>query len=262
MRGEFFSFTPTGKIWLSTNHMPNIRGTDEGIWRRIRKIPFNVRFHQDTPENAHLPAELTRDNQLPEKLNKEMPGILRWAVEGALEWRLNSLGAPAEVTEATNEYRLEMDSLAIFLNEKCVLKANTRVQASELYGEYRKWCEINGEQPVSNKVFGSRLKEKGFEKRTINGRNWYFGVGLLESGIESVDRGRGLSNITTENKKTEEKEGNDPLQPSTLYPDTTIPETKGDNHQEYGESQLVRMGKDAKSSKVSRTSDFEFDFSI
>ena len=65
MRGEWFDFKPTFKLWLAANHLPTIRGTDDGIWRRIR-IPFEVQI----PDHE-------RDEQLGEKLRREYPGILR-----------------------------------------------------------------------------------------------------------------------------------------------------------------------------------------
>src|SRR5699024_1197569 len=71
LRKEFFEFKPEFKIFFSTNHKPIIRGTDDGIWRRIRLIPFNARFEGSK-----------RDINLSDKLAKESPGILNWALEG------------------------------------------------------------------------------------------------------------------------------------------------------------------------------------
>jgi len=183
MRGEWFDFRPTGKIWLSTNHKPIIRGADEGIWRRIRLIPFNVQFHDDTPENAHLPSERRKDRNLPARLREELPGILRWAVEGAVAWYRDGLTTPAEVMEATNDYRSEMDLLANFLDEACNVSPDAKAQSSELYQSYRQWCEANGVFPLNHTNFSLRLKERGFEKRKSNGRFVYIGVGLKAAGL-------------------------------------------------------------------------------
>src|SRR5215218_11171243 len=101
MRQDFWQFHPTHTAFLCTNHKPEIRGTDNAIWRRIRLIPFT----ETLP-----PAE--QDKKLPEKLRSELSGILAWCVEGCLEWRREDLQAPDEVRRATGEYRAEMDVLA------------------------------------------------------------------------------------------------------------------------------------------------------
>lgn len=74
--GEFFEFTPVAKFWLATNHKPEVKGAGEALWRRIHLVPFTVTI----PEGQ-------RDRRLTAKLRKELPGILRWAVEGCRQWR-------------------------------------------------------------------------------------------------------------------------------------------------------------------------------
>jgi putative DNA primase/helicase len=90
MKAEWFDFAPTHKLWLSTNHKPEIRGTDAAIWRRIRLVPWTISIP---------PAE--QDKKLPEKLRAELPGILAWVVQGCLQWRRGGLQAPEEVRQAT-----------------------------------------------------------------------------------------------------------------------------------------------------------------
>lgn len=156
---EDFEFVPTFKLWLAANHRPAIRGTDHAIWRRIRLVPFMVKFH-----DGGDPA-LRKDPALREKLMVELPGILRWAVEGALAWQRTGLGAPQEVTAATSEYRAEQDTLGQFLEETCVLDASARAQSSFLYAAYSSWAERRGERPFTHKTFSARLVERGFAKQ-------------------------------------------------------------------------------------------------
>jgi putative DNA primase/helicase len=96
LRAEWFDFRPEFKLWLATNHKPVIRGTDKGIWDRIRPIPFTV----------SIPEE-RQDKELANKLMTELAGILAWAVRGCLEWQRTGLGVPEEVREATEGYRTE-----------------------------------------------------------------------------------------------------------------------------------------------------------
>ena len=93
---------------MATNHKPEIKGTDNAIWRRVRLIPFNVTI-----------PDAQQDRQLPLKLKDEWPGILRWAVEGCLKWQQEELGLPKAVEVANQEYRSEMDILAPFIEDCC-----------------------------------------------------------------------------------------------------------------------------------------------
>lgn len=165
---EHFEFTPTFKVWFAGNHKPTIRGTDEGIWRRVRLIPFNVTI-----------PEAERDRGLSVRLQAELPGILNWAVQGCGDWRQQGLGIPTEVREATATYRDEMDVLAQFLEGCCVLEPNVTAPASQLYERYKEWAEENGERPLSQTALGRRLTERGLEKyRTTGGRFTWKGIGV------------------------------------------------------------------------------------
>lgn len=161
---NFFEFDPEFKIWLATNHKPNIRGTDEGIWRRIRLIPFNVR----------IPDE-EADKELTVKLKNELPGILNWALRGCVDWQKGGLQEPESVLLATEEYRKEMDALGAWLSESCVFGKDCSEFAGALYKNYQEWCEINGERVFSQRMLAKRLTERGFwqHKGTKGSRKWY-----------------------------------------------------------------------------------------
>ena len=165
LHAEFFEFDPTHKLFLCTNHKPIIRGTDNAIWRRIRLIPFSV----------IIPLEDV-DPELKSKLLREAPGILRWAVEGCIEWQKNGLGCPIEVEEATDEYRKEMDVLGDFLNECFEIVPMMTLSASEIYKTYKDWCEDGGEFCLSQTKFGKSMNERGFEKKRREGGLFYVGL--------------------------------------------------------------------------------------
>lgn len=165
MREDFWQFRPTHKIILATNHRPEIRGTDTGIWRRLRLVPFDVSF---------LGQE---DRDLPNKLQAELPGILNWCLAGCIEWQDHGLGEPEEVTKATDQYRQEQDILAEFLDAQCLVQPGLRVRAADIYGRYKNYCEESGEPVVTQRRFGASLTERGFERATNNGV-WYLGLGL------------------------------------------------------------------------------------
>jgi putative DNA primase/helicase len=168
--GEFFEFKPKFKAWLGTNHRPEIRGAEPAIWDRIRLIPFVVRIPDDEV-----------DRQLPDKLRAELSGILTWAVEGCLEWQANGLGMPEEVRAAGDQYRSDMDVLARFLADCCVIAPAAKVAASALHNAYEEWCRANGEEAMKPKWLGPRLIEHGFRRAKGFGptKAWgWHGVGL------------------------------------------------------------------------------------
>ena len=166
MRQDFFEFIPTHKIFLAANHKPAIRGTDYAIWRRIRLIPFNVKFSRP---NKHMA----------EDLKSEMAGILNWAIAGCLEWLENGLREPLKVMKAVAEYRNEMDVIGTFISDHCVVVEFAKGSSSALYGKYQEWCKETGEYQVSQRKFGLCLTERGFvRERGIGGQHWWVGVGL------------------------------------------------------------------------------------
>ncbi|HEY1656222.1 MAG TPA: phage/plasmid primase, P4 family [Candidatus Tumulicola sp.] len=166
--GEYFEFEPVFKLWLGTNHKPVIRGVDEGIWRRVRLIPFEQRFDGDRC-----------DPDLRAKLDGELPGILAWAVRGCLAWQERGLRAPETVTKATAAYRTEMDAFGAFLDEQCVVDPKAVASAGDLLSAYRSWAEAAGEKPLTQRWLGLRLEDRGFrKKRNHAGRVVWCGIGL------------------------------------------------------------------------------------
>lgn len=168
--GEFFEYEPNFKLWIAANHKPVIRGDDYAIWRRIRLIPFALTLSPDKIDRT-LDATLTL----------ELPGILRWAVEGCLAWQRHGLDTPVSVQQATVEYRSEMDHLGQFLEDRCEVSAGRTVGATELFDAYRIWAHRQGlEHPWTQTKFATRLRERlpsVTPMRTMHGRG-YRGIGL------------------------------------------------------------------------------------
>lgn len=168
MREDFWQFDPTHTLFFATNHRPEVRGTDYAIWRRLKLVPFDV---QIPPEE--------QDKKLPRKLREELPGILAWIVRGALMYQRLGLPEPEEVRVATEGYREEMDVLAAFLEDRCVVHPRASVGATPLYNAYKEWCEESGEHKLTQTKFGRRLKERGFRNEKYQRVTWY-GVGLRD----------------------------------------------------------------------------------
>lgn len=149
---EFFDFTPTHKFWISGNHKPTVKGTDHGIWRRLRLIPFTVR----------IPDE-EKDPELASKLAAELPGILNWTIAGCLRWQRERLRIPQCVKAATEAYRAEEDIIGQFLDESTERRPEGRAGKTELYKAYQRWAEEGGvNRPLTAKRFNRQIEERGF----------------------------------------------------------------------------------------------------
>lgn len=170
LRQEFFEFTPEFKVFFTTNHIPIIKNNDNGIWRRIRLIPFTVTIPQEDI-----------DKNLPKKLEKEMPGILKWAVDGCLKWQVEGLGVPVAVVEATAEYRQDMDILGPYFEENIIVNPLAKAESKKLYENYKKWCWENDEIELKNRSFFRQLITRGFKKeRGTANKVFFIGMGLRE----------------------------------------------------------------------------------
>ena len=162
-----FEFTPQLKLWMATNHKPYVRGRDEGIWRRFVIIPFEKQI----PLN-----EIDKD--LTKKLKQELPAIIKWCVDGYLEWQRIGLAEPAIIKEQRDEYRTEMDSIAAFIDECCEVGTTGKIKSSLMFAAYDEWARENNQYRMTNTKFGIEMSKK-FKKITSNGVH-YIGVGLLD----------------------------------------------------------------------------------
>ena len=163
--GDEFDFFPEFKLWMATNHKPIIRGTDDGIWRRLAIIPFTVQI----PEHKV-------DKNLKYKLRRELTAILNWAVEGYREWQRIGLAEPEVIKQQRGDYRKEMDPVEQFIEECCIRKDGERARGSLLYQAYKEWATDNHQYMMNHIKFGKEMSNK-FQKITSNGVH-YIGVKL------------------------------------------------------------------------------------
>jgi putative DNA primase/helicase len=164
--GEYFEFHPTFKLFLAANHKPVIKGSDHAIWRRIRLVPFNVT----------IPTQKQNKN-LVDDLSAELPGILRWAVEGCMLWQSEGLEPPDSVKGATGDYQSEMDVIGDFIAECCVIVPDAKTPFKDLFSKYSLWSSKNGDDFPDQKEFARGLAERGFTA----GKNG--ALGRYRSGI-------------------------------------------------------------------------------
>ena len=172
-------FPATHKLWLDANERPQIRSTDDSVWKRLKPIPFDFRLNKD---------EI--DKKLPKRLQAEAEGILAWAVQGCLRWLEEGLGEIPDVEEARRDWRTECDPLSDFVEDTCELKPDDPdafAWASELRSKYEASCQENGEKPLSGKFWAKRLRALGcregkrYDEKSVQHRVWV-GIRLEKAG--------------------------------------------------------------------------------
>jgi putative DNA primase/helicase len=166
-------YEPQFKIWLMTNSLPVIRETNDGIWRRLRIIPFHAKF-----EGAE------RDLHLEEKLLAELSGILNWALEGLAQWRKRGLDEPKSVRAMLAGYRKSMDVIGSFLDECVISSPAARVSIQDLYRIYERWCALGREFVWKKRTLNKELRERGLmsDNNMPNGAPAWQNLSLTDYG--------------------------------------------------------------------------------
>lgn len=156
---EFFTFYPTFLIQMATNYKPQFRGQDDGLWRRVKLIPWERQF-----------KDAEKDPKLALKLLHEAEGIIAWAVQGAVDWyRLGSLDDPDVIKGATKAYRENSNALDGFLPGVYEQGAEKdTVLGQTLFEAYLTWADeehLSQREVWKRKTFFDALEERGFLKR-------------------------------------------------------------------------------------------------
>jgi putative DNA primase/helicase len=168
---EFFDFRPSHKLVIRGNHKPVINGTDEGIWRRLRLVPFSVQIPLDE-----------QDRHLLSKLEVELPGILQWSLKGYAEWREKGLQPPSIITEAVAQYRTESDTLGRFIEECCEARNLGQVKSSTFFKRYQQFCEQSAERWMPSKDLPHEMQRRGFQWKRTNAGGLFLGIELQQDG--------------------------------------------------------------------------------
>ena len=168
MRQDFFTYEPQFTLLVAGNHKPAFKSVDEAVRRRVQLVPFL----QNIPEEE-------RDTDLPEKLRPRRPAILRWAIEGCLEWQRQGLNPPQTVREASESYLDGEDILGQWLGERCEVGGRALTPFDDLFADWRTWGEANGGPAWGGKTFSKALDERGFIRAKSNSVRGFRGISLL-----------------------------------------------------------------------------------
>jgi putative DNA primase/helicase len=187
----FFDLQPRFKLLMSGNSKPSIPDTDEGIWGRMKLVPWLRHIEKPTedPYASEFPCPEwpAKDPKLLDKIKaRELPGVFARLVEGLVDYLEHRFVEPERVTRATADYRDKSDPLARFLRLCTEADAKSRVKSSELHAVYVAWCKASGEKEWSINGFGDALIDKGFTKVRSDGMRWE-GLRLIRAASDFVD---------------------------------------------------------------------------
>jgi putative DNA primase/helicase len=175
---EFFEYRPEFTIVYVTNHLPVVRGTDWAIWRRLRLVTFGETFKLD--------------DAVQREVWDERAGILAWAVRGVKAYLERGLEPSSVVARDTEQWRIEADPIAEWLDECCVLDPPASTSVTALYQSYQVWAATKGRHALSDRNFGVALSRHGIGPRsTVGGEKHRPGIRLRIPGerprhLESV----------------------------------------------------------------------------
>jgi putative DNA primase/helicase len=165
-----YDLTARAKIAWAMNELPRIPSGAEGLFRRVEVIKFN-----------EIPLE-GRDPKVKEGIKAEGAGVLNWALEGLQELRSRGrFEVPQTVADATESFKKHNDAAAQFVEERCDIGKDLEVKASELYADYKHWCEDTGHGLKSSTSIAQDWERLGFEKAKRKSGNFWRGVDLKEN---------------------------------------------------------------------------------
>lgn len=192
-----FTFVPTCLITLVSNHPPEIRGQDNGIWRRLKLIPFTRTFDKDEQDRfllakftgRRVPVSQWRDD---DDMGDGLPGILAWLVRGAVEWYATGLQEPQAIERASSNYRESSDQLGDFITDKLIPDPEASIKGSDLYSAYLDYAEeenLQGKEVWKRKTVYQAMEERQAVSYLRNGTKWMRGYRLRTKDDVLKDQG-------------------------------------------------------------------------
>jgi putative DNA primase/helicase len=169
MRGDYFDFHPQFTLIIAGNEKPSLAGVDPAIRARMVLVPFDV---QIPPEE--------QDPNLKDKLLAEAPAILRWAIDGAVEWHQRGLDVPGSILDASDAYLDDEDLWKGFIADEVIIDPGAVTEAAALHERFEKWCKREGAQLVSRIRFNKEMRARGWVINRVSGGRVFPGLRLRD----------------------------------------------------------------------------------
>lgn len=174
------TFTPQFNMWLLTNYLPAV--TDDTIFKsnRVWVLEFNEHFGNEN-----------RDNDLKDYFAqpKNLPTVLKWLMDGCVDYLKNGLNPPESVIKATQNYKEQCDRILMFLKDCCTFGDDKKVLRSSLYFAYERWCRKpeNKFNPIGSQKFYKELAIRDFLITKTTGEYYVKGLDLINNTTNSIN---------------------------------------------------------------------------
>ncbi|MCP1676649.1 putative DNA primase/helicase [Natronocella acetinitrilica] len=183
MRQDFFEFSPECTVFMIGNQKPALRTVDDAMRRRLLLIPFTRQI-----------SDRDRDPDLMDKLKAEWPAILRWMIDGAIEWQKQGLNAPQRVVDASRDYLDSEDTLKEFMTD-CLEKTDKGfVLTKDVYSAFKQWCEERGMTPWTQQSLTKSIRNRGFDVTRQSS-------GYALNGFKVIQENLGISPVSSYTSK-------------------------------------------------------------
>lgn len=171
---DFISFDNMLRVFVSTNHLPNMQAHDYGSRRRLAVLPFPYRFvsaekHKQDPR----PNDRMAYGSLTQEATSNTPlleAFLAWRVQGAVRWwKAGGQGRyqleanqPKSVSRATSQWIDSTNPVQQFFNDCLVKEEGYCAPVSNLYQVFKTWAEGYGHKNLrmDKGDFSNKMKEQ------------------------------------------------------------------------------------------------------
>jgi P4 family phage/plasmid primase-like protien len=165
---EAFDFMPTAKLWIRTNHLPGSLDAGDGFWRRCVPIPFTVQI----PAGERV-ADLDR-----RIIAEELPGVLNWALAGAMAWARGGLQVPKSIRAEIDSYREETDLLGMWISERTEQVPGALLKVAEAFRDYEDFCKGLGSHSGTAMTFSRAMSARGTKRAADTSVRRFIGLRL------------------------------------------------------------------------------------
>jgi putative DNA primase/helicase len=169
-----FSWAPFVRLVYSANEAPPTADNSDAFFERWLILPFTQKFRDTADEDHNLVEKLTTPGELSGLLNRALDGLDR--LHGQ-----RGFSHVAASDEAHERFRIDSDSAAGFIDERCTIDEGGKVKQSALFAAYKAWCEVNNRRPLAATRFNRRLMElHSPDSIKVKGYSWWLGINLTD----------------------------------------------------------------------------------